>query len=78
MGICDDTTSSQIVGLIKSFGLPVTTEFSARELSGAALSDKKRSGQKLTLVVPEQIGLCVLRETPVSELEHIIGLGLEA
>jgi 3-dehydroquinate synthase len=78
MGICDDATSGQIVALIKSFGLPVSVDFSAKELSAAALSDKKRSGQKITLVVPEQIGQCVLRETPVSELEYIIGLGLDA
>lgn len=76
MGICDDETCNQIVDLIKSFGLPVTTAFSAKELNAAALSDKKRSGGMITLVVPEQIGQCVLRETPVSELEYIIGLGL--
>ncbi len=78
MGICDEATSRQIVALIKSFGLPVTTEFSAGELTGAALSDKKRTGGIITLVVPEQIGMCVLRETPVSELAYIIGLGLKA
>jgi 3-dehydroquinate synthase len=76
MGFCDEATSGQIVAVIKSFGLPVTTDFSAKELSAAALGDKKRSGGLITLVVPEQIGLCVLRETPVDELEYIIGLGL--
>jgi 3-dehydroquinate synthase len=77
MGICDVATSSSIVALIKSFGLPVTTDFSVKELSIAALSDKKRSGHMITLVVPEQIGQCVLRETPISELAYIIGLGLD-
>ncbi|NLT13752.1 MAG: 3-dehydroquinate synthase [Clostridiales bacterium] len=76
MGLCDKTTSEQIVSVIKSFGLPVTTGFSAKELSAAALGDKKRSGSLITLVVPEQIGQCVLRETPVGELEYIIALGL--
>jgi 3-dehydroquinate synthase len=76
MGLCDDAASNQIEAVIKSFGLQITTRFSAKELSAAALTDKKRSGGMITLVVPEQIGQCVLRETPVSELEYIIGLGL--
>lgn len=75
MGLCDAGTSRQIVELIKSFGLPVTTVYSAKELSSAALSDKKRSGRMITLVIPEKLGQCVLRETPVSELEYIISLG---
>ncbi len=77
MGICDAQTSEQIVDLIKFCTLPVSADFSANELASASLSDKKRSGGMITLVVPEQIGLCVLRETPVSELEYIIGLGLD-
>lgn len=76
MGLCDKATSEQIVGLLKSFGLPVKTDYSAKQLSDAAVSDKKRSGGMITLVVPEQIGQCVLRETPVSDLENIISLGL--
>lgn len=77
MGICDALTGERILERIKTCGLPVTTAFSAKELASAALSDKKRSGHMITLVVPEQIGQCVLRETPVSELAYIIGLGLE-
>lgn len=76
LGLCDAAASAQIVALIKSFGLPVKTDFDAKRLSDAALSDKKRSGGMITLVVPEQIGQCVLRETPVNELENIISLGL--
>jgi 3-dehydroquinate synthase len=76
IGLCDAATSDGIVDLIRSFGLPVTTDFAAKQLSEAAAFDKKRSGAMITLVVPEQIGLCVLRETPVSELEEFIALGL--
>jgi 3-dehydroquinate synthetase len=40
-----------------------------------ALSDKKRSGGKITLIFPEEIGICNLHEVDVRELERIIGLG---
>ena len=41
-----------------------------------ALSDKKRSGSTVNLIVPVEIGRCVIRPTPVSELESFIQAGL--
>jgi 3-dehydroquinate synthase len=76
MGICSDETCRQIVGLIKRCDLPVTTVFNAKGLSEAALSDKKRSGGTITLILPKEIGQCVLQDMATNELEHFIGLGL--
>ena len=42
--------------------------YSARELAKAALNDKKRRGDKITLVLPEAIGKCVLKTVDVAEL----------
>ena len=64
-----------IEGNIKC-GLPVSCEFSAHELANAALSDKKRSGDYINLVVPEKLGKCVLKKINVSELENYIEKGL--
>ena len=58
--------------------LPIATSFSAEQLANAALADKKRSGDKLTLVVPEAIGHCTTKTISVSELKDIIETGLEA
>jgi 3-dehydroquinate synthase len=57
-------------------GLPVTTPFSAKALAEAALSDKKRSGGAMTLILPREIGRCELAEYPTDKLEAFIGLGL--
>ena len=47
-------------------------------LAEAALSDKKRAGGDITLVVPRKIGHCELRKVPVADLLPIIRAGLEA
>ena len=64
-----------IVALLLQFDLPVTTEFSAPTLAKAALADKKRSGDTVTLVVPHAIGDCRLEKVPVAQLETIIQRG---
>jgi len=48
--------------------LPLYTEYSPEELSQAALSDKKRQGGSISLVLPECIGRCKLEKIPVSGL----------
>lgn len=66
----------EIVGIFEKFGLPTHTTFSAEMLADAALSDKKRQGQTITLVVPLGVGRCELRTVPVSDLANILRTGL--
>ena len=75
-GICSRETQVQIQSVIAQFGLPAITSCSAQELFACALSDKKRTGGSFTLVVPERIGSCILKPTPVEELKDFIEAGL--
>ena len=59
-------------------GLPTTTTFSPEALAQAALSDKKRAGGQITLVVPRRIGACDLLEIPVGQLADVFRAGMEA
>ena len=68
--------SEKIVSVFEKFFLPTRMEFTAAVLANAALSDKKRQGEAITLVVPKRVGNCVLKKVPVSELESIIKAGL--
>ena len=77
MKICDAECYNDLTALLHKQGLPYTTRFSAAELARAALSDKKRRGGKLTLIVPKRIGKCVTLDVKVEDLESIIRLGLE-
>ena len=70
---CED--KEKILTLLSRFDLPFSTEFSPKTLANAALSDKKRQGDTLTLVVPHALGNCTLEKIPLSALESIIAAG---
>jgi len=76
-GKCDKSCYTELVGTLKRFGLPYTTEIPAESLIEAAYLDKKRSGQVITEVLPERIGNCVLHNFSLDELEAFIKLGME-
>ena len=76
MGLCANETYDTLVSILSRFSLPITTTFSASELFTSALSDKKRTGGNVNLIVPRQIGCCDIFSTPVSELESFIKAGL--
>ena len=40
------------------------------------LSDKKRSGGKISLILPEKIGSCIIHPIPVAELPAYLEAGL--
>ena len=65
-----------IIAANRSCGLPVTTSYSPEQLTEAALSDKKRKGDRITLVLPERIGKCRLEKIDVAMLEDAFRRGL--
>lgn len=74
--ICSEQTALDVENVLKNFGLPVSTEFNATALFQNALSDKKRSGGFVNLIIPLAVGDCRICKTPVSELESFIKAGL--
>lgn len=61
---------------LTAFHLPIRTEQSAASLADFALSDKKRTGGTVSLIVPRSIGRCEILPTPVEKLEAFIAAGL--
>ncbi len=76
-GICRDDTAPRLARVLQAYGLPVKAPYTAAELAAAALADKKRKGNAITLVVPEKMGRCVLHRIPVEKLADFFALGLE-
>lgn len=74
-GITQIGTAERIENLLQRHSLPVTTNFDSSSLAFAALSDKKRSGETITLVIPKKIGKCILQEIAVCDLEDFINKG---
>jgi 3-dehydroquinate synthase len=75
-GLCLSEVSVSLEELLLRHNLPVDTHFSARELAEAALADKKRSGDAVSLVLPVSPGRCVIREMPTDALEAFIAPAL--
>lgn len=76
-GFCESGTYAQLCTALDNNNLPTECEFSAEELIDTMLSDKKRAGNEITLVLPKKIGECVLHKIQVSALEDFIKKGLE-
>ena len=71
---CVDTR--RILNILQFFGLPATTGYSAEDLYTYTLSDKKRSGGTVNLIIPQAIGSCTIVPTPVENLKSFIEAGL--
>lgn len=72
LGLCDPSLPTRIAELLTRYGLPVESPFPAAELEAHMLSDKKRAGKTIRLVLPERFGRCLLRETAVDELPALL------
>ncbi|MGI5888909.1 MAG: 3-dehydroquinate synthase [Oscillospiraceae bacterium] len=77
LGWSEPGTAARIKRVLSGNGLPVSCGYSPEQLAEAALSDKKRSGNEVTLVIPEKIGHCTLRTVPVGDLAGIFRAGME-
>ena len=73
---CSDDTRDKIIATVEQFGLPSCTEYEADCLYTSMLSDKKRSGGQVSLIIPFQIGDCRIVPTDISNLKSFIEAGL--
>ncbi len=71
---CPDT--QRILALLQLFHLPTATNASAQEIYRYTLSDKKRAGESIHLIIPHSIGSCSIVSTKVSDLLSFIKAGL--
>lgn len=75
-GLCSAQTRDSIIRVIEKFGLPTYTSYDAGQLNAYALSDKKRSGGSVNMIVPSAIGLCRIHPTPIADIQSFIEAGL--
>jgi len=77
MGLCSYDCHSEIVEALKYYRLPYETGIAPELLVEATLSDKKRSGRDITMIVPEKIGKCALKSFTLDEAASFICLGMK-
>ena len=73
---CDLSVYNQLIPVLKKFQLPYLTDYTSKQLYENALSDKKRLGAFVNLIIPNSIGVCSIVPTPVDKLESFIQEGL--
>ena len=76
LGLANEDFTEMLVEILKENKLPTTCEFTADELYKISLSDKKRSLDTISLIVPDSYGLCKIEKTSVDKLKEFIEAGL--
>lgn len=76
LGMLSPAEAQAIQDTLVRFGLPIRTSYPAEELTSYMLSDKKRSGGTVSLIIPTSIGHCDIVPTPVEELAAFVRAGL--
>ena len=72
--LCQDR--QRILSLLQQFSLPIHTDYMAEDLYIHALSDKKRSGSTVNLIIPHGIGNCAITPMNVDQIQSFIEAGL--
>lgn len=76
-GICQKGTYEYLCNVLKKCNLPTECPFGSEEIYSAALSDKKRNGNSITLVLPKKAGECMLYKTDTEKLLDFIKEGID-
>ena len=75
IGMLDMISFDAILELLRSFGLPTETEYSADELFSIMMLDKKIANGKINLVLPRSIGWCEIVPVTKNELGRLLKAG---
>ncbi len=78
LGRCTDDCAARINAILDVYGFPDQIPYSAEQLEAIALSDKKRAGDSITLIIPKAVGNCVTEKIPAAELKEFLLAGLNA
>lgn len=75
-GFCSGSVYQRICHILERFRLPKDTDYTAQQLYISALSDKKRSGSTVNLIIPLEIGRCTIKKIPTDSVKSFIEAGL--
>ena len=75
-GYADAALPEAVETLLRKLGLPTKTALTIDELMPVMLSDKKRSGGTVNVIVPERIGMCSIQPMAAEELREFMEAGL--
>jgi len=74
-GLTPTDCSDEIGRALKQYGFDISCDYTADELTEAALADKKRTGDTISVAVPYGIGDCRLEKIRISEFYELVRKG---
>jgi len=74
---CPEEIYNKLIKSLNEYNLPTESGFSAEEIFNSAVSDKKSTGNGITLILPTDRGRCELYKATFDELKTFIRLGLQ-
>ena len=73
----DNTMSERLIQTLKNYNLPISCEYTLLDLAEQAISDKKRAGKKISVLLPETIGNSIIQDMTMDEwIAYIINSGV--
>ena len=75
-GILEEEDCASILRTLALYDLPTSTDISPDRNAQTALSDKKRAGSSVSLIVPRAIGSCEILPVPVEEVSGWVQAGM--
>lgn len=76
LGMLSQSEADAVEATLTAYGLPVKTDYPVDDIYSYMLSDKKRSGGTIPLIIPTTIGSCDIVPTPVENLKAFIEAGI--
>ena len=74
-GWCPAELPARLEALLEKLELPIRSSWLVAELEEYLLADKKWSGSKVEVIVPEELGRCVIRPMDRQELREFMEAG---
>ena len=71
-GLAEAGLAEKIKAALEKNNLPVSTLYTAEEITEGVLKDKKRRGGEISFVFPTKIGHCEIVKIPVSEVMELV------
>ena len=72
ISVCEKGVTESIVSVLSAYSLPTKCGINTDALVSVCLADKKSDGDEISLVLPEKIGNCVIRNVKKSELKGLV------
>ncbi len=77
LGMVGQDCLDVLISCLERNDLPVACDYPLGHIVDAALNDKKRKGDEITLVMPTALGRCELRRIKTAMLGELIKIGLQ-